>query len=417
MAIFNGLIDFVARILAFLYSLPVVGGNYGLAVMMLTLVVMVLLMPLTLKATRSTIKMQQIQPELRRLQKDMKDADRATLNAEVMKLYSENGISPVGGCLPMLAQLPVFLVLFRILQGLTRRIEDRPFFSLTNRLREAKGLEMEDGRFFDPQYLAQDSTLYQDLRADTSMEFGPFDLAERALDVLQSDFLKAIPYVILIFFVVGSSYYQQRQVSARRTTDDNAEVSPMMQQQQMLLKVLPLMSGIWSFLFPAGLVLYWATSNLFRIGQQSYITHQIYGKEAPVIEAEAKKSADARKKASDADNAEPADENGDSQSNGQSNKKKANGKAGNKTDKPGNKASDKAGNKANGKADKKTEKSSNDTESNGANADMDRNARWEQRRRQQRAKSKSAGKAKDEQASSRVTPKGTKSGPSKKKKR
>lgn len=412
MAIFNGLIDFVARILAFLYALPVVGGNYGLAVMMLTLVVMVLLMPLTLKATRSTIKMQQIQPELRRLQKDMKDEDRATLNAEVMKLYSENGISPVGGCLPMLAQLPVFLVLFRILSGLTRRIEDRPFFDLANRIREAKGLDLEDGRFFDPQYLSQDSVLYQDLRADTSMEFGPFDLAERALDVLQSDFLRSLPYVVLIFFVVGSSYYQQRQVSARRTTDDNAEVSPMMQQQQMLLKVLPLMSGVWSFLFPAGLVLYWATSNLFRIGQQTYITHQIYGKEAPVIEAEAKKSADARKKT--ADDGEGSDSN-----------KSGKGKSGTNGSSPSkNKDSSKSRDSAKSKdsADSKTEsskskKSDSGTESNGEAADLDRNARWEQRRQQQRAKSKSAGKAKDGEASSRVTPKGTKSGPSRKRKR
>lgn len=406
MAIFNGLIDFVARILAFLYALPVVGGNYGLAVMMLTLVVMVLLMPLTLKATRSTIKMQQIQPELRRLQKDMKDEDRATLNAEVMKLYSENGISPVGGCLPMLAQLPVFLVLFRILSGLTRRIEDRPFFALANRIREAKGLDLEDGRFFDPQYLSQDSVLYQDLRADTSMEFGPFDLAERALDVLQSDFLRALPYVVLIVFVVGSSYYQQRQVSARRTTDDNAEVSPMMQQQQMLLKVLPLMSGVWSFLFPAGLVLYWATSNLFRIGQQTYITHQIYGKEAPVIEAEAKKSADARKKT--ADDAEVPATKDD---------KKSGSKSGSKADTNG---SAKGGQSTKSKSDAKKrsdDESDGDAGSNGEAADLDRNARWEQRRQQQRAKSKSAGKAKDEQASSRVTPKGTKSGPSRKKKR
>lgn len=396
MAIFNGLIDFVARILAFLYALPVVGGNYGLAVMMLTLVVMVLLMPLTLKATRSTIKMQQIQPELRRLQKDMKDEDRATLNAEVMKLYSENGISPVGGCLPMLAQLPVFLVLFRILQGLTRRIEDRPFFTLTNRIREAKGLPGEDGRFFDPQYLSQDSVLYRDLRADTSMEFGPFDLAERALDVLQADFLRALPYIVLIVFVVGSSYYQQRQVSARRTTDPNAEVSPMMQQQQMLLKVLPLMSGIWSFLFPAGLVLYWATSNLFRIGQQSYITHQIYGKEAPEIEAEAKKAADARSTAKEESAKAKADDEADDDTS---------------TNGSGSRAK---------KADAKAKKAANAADGAGAgdeSAPLDRNARWEQRRQQQRAKSKSAGKAKDENASSRVTPKGTKSGPSKKKKR
>ena len=107
------------------------------------------------------------------------------------------------------------------------------------------------------------------------MKFGPLDLAAEARDVLSDSILAGIPYVLLIIFVVGTSYYQQRQVSARRGTDAPA----MNPQQQMLLRFLPLLSGFWSFLFPAGLVLYWATSNTFRIGQQTYITRQIYGVE------------------------------------------------------------------------------------------------------------------------------------------
>ena len=67
-----------------------------------------------------------------------------------------------------------------------------------------------------------------------------------------------------------------------------------MQQQQTLLKFLPLMSGFWSFFFPVGLVLYWATSNVFRIGQQAYITKAIYDKKDQ-IEADLKTKADLRK--------------------------------------------------------------------------------------------------------------------------
>ena len=124
----------VSQGLAGLYSLPVVGGSYGIAIMLLTLTVMILLMPLTLRATRSTIKMQHMQPELKRLQKEYKD-DREKMNAELMKLYQENGINPVGGCLPMLAQLPVFLVLFRVLQGLTRHADQAPFYDAANQVR------------------------------------------------------------------------------------------------------------------------------------------------------------------------------------------------------------------------------------------------------------------------------------------
>ncbi len=275
MAIFNNLIDFVAGLLAGLYSLPVVGGNYGLAIIMLTGGVMVVLMPLTLKATRSTIKMQAVQPELRRLQKEHK-GDRETMNAEMMALYQENGINPVGGCVPMFAQLPVFLILFRVLSGITRHTADAPFFSVMNDVRAAQGLAPDLGETISPAHIDHSTKMFSDLSRSTEMGFGPLDLAAQAGDVIQNNFVKGLPYIVLIVFVVGTSFYQQKQVSARRKDGDP---SPMNQQQQMLLKFLPLMSGIWSFFFPAGLVLYWATSNVFRIGQQSYITHQIYGKE------------------------------------------------------------------------------------------------------------------------------------------
>lgn len=269
--------ELIARVLAGFYQLPVLGGSYGFAIILLTIAVMVLLMPLTLKATRSTIKMQQVQPELKRIQKKHK-GDREALNAEMMALYQEHGINPVGGCLPMLAQMPVFIVLFRILRGLTRRASETPFYDVSVLASKASGTGVQAANSFNPRYLATDSDMYQDLVTTTEMKFGPFDLAAETLDVVKDSFVTAIPYILLILFVVGTSFYQQRQVSARR--DDSADdANPAMAQQQMILKVLPLMTGVWSFVFPAGLVVYWATSNLFRIGQQAYITHQIYGRE------------------------------------------------------------------------------------------------------------------------------------------
>ncbi len=280
MSIFNGLIDFIARILAFFYELPVVGNSYGIAIMLLTFAVMVLLMPLTLRATRSMIKMQELQPEMKRIQEQYKGGDREAMNAEMMKFYSENGINPVGGCLPMVAQTPVFIVLFQVLRGLTRRFEDLPFFTVAEKLRVARGLDPIDGTTFDPQFLERDSALYEDLAGSSTMKFGPLDLSARAVDVVQSSPFEAIPYLLLVAFIIGASYYQQKQVMARRKPDSTANQSPMMQQQQMLMRFLPLVTGISSFFFPAGLPLYWGTSSVFRIGQQAYITHQIYGKEA-----------------------------------------------------------------------------------------------------------------------------------------
>ncbi len=264
----------VSQLLAVFYSLPVVGGSYGLAIIMLTAAVMIVLMPLTIKATRSTIKMTQLQPQLRELQKKHKE-DKTTLNQEMMALYSENGVNPVGGCLPMLAQLPVFLILFNVLRGLARRVSEKAYYAVADEAHQMAGGTTTDGQTFDPEYLDHSTQLYQDLSQDTTMTFGPFDLARDAWEVVQNDLLAAIPYVLLIAFVVGSSYYQQRQVSARRSPGSDSP-TPQQQTQQQLLRILPLMSGVWSFIFPAGLVLYWATSNLFRIGQQAYITRALY---------------------------------------------------------------------------------------------------------------------------------------------
>jgi YidC/Oxa1 family membrane protein insertase len=373
--------ELIARVLAGFYGLPVVGGSYGFAIIMLTIAVMVLLMPLTLKATRSTIKMQQVQPELKKIQKKHK-GDREALNAEMMELYQENGINPIGGCLPMLAQMPVFLVLFRILRGLTRRADEVPFYDVGALAAQTANIPAQAAHTFNPRYLATDSAMYIDLNHATEMKFGPFDLAGEALDILKDDFVTAIPYIILILFVVATSFYQQKQVSARRDDDDT---TPVNSQQQKILKVLPLMTGIWSFIFPAGLVLYWATSNVFRIGQQAYITHQIYGKEgAKEIIAEAR----VKNKVIESEADKKSDDHGSSSKNNDRQSKNSDSKS-------NDKSSSTKKNSSKSKQDDKDDGSRKSKKSTAA----DKEAAW-QKKRDQKAKV-------DPSKSSRITPKGT----------
>src|SRR6202048_1566649 len=108
----------IAAVLAFFYGLV---PNYGVAIILLTISVMVILTPLTIKQTRSMLVMQKLQPELKRLQEQHKN-DRQALNEAVMGLYKEHNASPLGGCLPMLLPFPVFLALFRVLEGLSRKV-------------------------------------------------------------------------------------------------------------------------------------------------------------------------------------------------------------------------------------------------------------------------------------------------------
>ena len=110
---FDGLFEVIAKTLSFFYDLV---PNYAIAIAMLTLVVMVVTTPFTLKGTRSMIQMQRLQPEMQRLQIKYKD-DRQKLNEELMAFYKENNLNPLGGCLPLLLQTPIFIILYNVDPG------------------------------------------------------------------------------------------------------------------------------------------------------------------------------------------------------------------------------------------------------------------------------------------------------------
>ncbi len=114
---FEPLFDALGAVMNFFYSLV---PSYGLAIMGLTVLVMVLITPLTVKSTRSMLQMQRLQPEMKRIQEKYKN-DREKLNAELMAFYKENQINPLGGCLPLIAQMPVFIIMYQLMRGLTVR--------------------------------------------------------------------------------------------------------------------------------------------------------------------------------------------------------------------------------------------------------------------------------------------------------
>jgi YidC/Oxa1 family membrane protein insertase len=239
--------DAIATVLDFFYDL---WPSYGMAIVFLTLAVMVILTPLTLKGTRSMMAMQRLQPEMKKIQQKHK-GDRQKLNEEMLKFYQENKINPLGGCLPLLLQMPVFLVLYRVLTGLTKR--------------------GEDGNF-NPGYLSEDSALRKALEGTDEMMSWGVDLSESASKALGDSFVHGIPYLILIGLVGATGWYQQRQTMARRTP--GVEVNA---QQQAIMKFMPILLPVISFSIPAGVVVYFLVSNLYRVGQQAYIQRTMHG--------------------------------------------------------------------------------------------------------------------------------------------
>ncbi len=247
---FSGL----AWVLAFFYDLfdGLVGNNaYALAIVGLTLTIMIVFTPLTIKGTRSMMQMSTIQPEIKRLQA-LHRGDRQKLNEEMMKLYQANGVNPLGGCLPTLVQIPIFFVLYRVVRGLTAEN------TTTDSCAGASG--------FCPQYLNSDSQLYQDLVRESEMRSFGMDLARSANDVLRESFVDALPYLALILVTFGLAWFQQRQMKARRV----GAATPN-RQMEVMMKVLPFMLPVFSFLVESALAVYFVASSLYRIGQQAYI--------------------------------------------------------------------------------------------------------------------------------------------------
>jgi len=210
----------------------------GRAIILLTVVVNLLVFPLTLKQVRSTRAMQELQPEMERLRRQYQD-DRQAMNEKVMELYRQRGVSPFGCFLPMLVQMPIWFALFRVLR--------EPSISLPegSALREAAG--------------------------EGTLRFLTMDLDLAPSQVVSTEGLfstGAIPYLLLLGVVVATAYLQQKLLSPPGNTQAS---NPQAEAMQRMTKILPLVFGAISYVWPSGLNLYFATSNVFRTLQQLLI--------------------------------------------------------------------------------------------------------------------------------------------------
>lgn len=276
--------DLIASLLAYFYSIV---GSYGLAILMLTFLIMVVFTPLIVKSTKSMIAMRDMQPRIKKLQAKYKD-DREKLNQETMALYQKHGVNPVGGCLPLFFQAPVFLVLFRVLNGLTRREVDTGF-AMGNALTK-QGIAIETGntdialaisnpadgdcsplRCFNPEYLEPTSELAMDLRATNKMTSWGIDLSRSASDTLGDSIGASVPYLLLVVAIGILSWYQHHQIQGR---NPGAEINP---QMQMITKIMPWFLPIFSFTMPAALCVYFVGQSVVRVAQQTFITRRFYG--------------------------------------------------------------------------------------------------------------------------------------------
>jgi YidC/Oxa1 family membrane protein insertase len=199
-------------------------GDWGLAIILITVIFRLLIMPLTVKQTNSAYRMQKVQPKLKELQEKYAD-DKVRLQEEQLKLYSEAKFNPLAGCLPMLLQMPIFMALFQVLRELTSLIT-------------AAGhpAEVLPASFF---------TLIPDLSIAASQVFS----------FSADGFIAAIPYVIMLL-LFGSS------MLVPMLTNPNMESS------MLMITIMMSVSMLWfGWTTPAGVLLYWDTSSIIGIAQ------------------------------------------------------------------------------------------------------------------------------------------------------
>jgi YidC/Oxa1 family membrane protein insertase len=288
-ALWQGLLDGFGWVLAWIYS---VIPNYGVAIILLTLAIRLVLLPLGIKQIKSMQNMQALQPKVKDLQKKYK-GNKEKLQQEQMRLYKEAGVNPLGGCLPMLLTLPFLFAMYAVIkQPVLAPAPQAPnaFVVENNHLPEDSKLfqnvllhENTDFLFMNLQcnlvgsgtqvelkYKATDGQVKQLPNGSPILGEDGTPLTfpattQSTLDCGKSRIPATIPYVLLVALMVGSTFYQTWQM--QRASPQGSSSS----QQQAITRLMPLMFAFFGLQFPAGLVLYWTTSNALQVGQQTYL--------------------------------------------------------------------------------------------------------------------------------------------------
>jgi len=236
-SIFQPVFSLFGWLMAFFYGII---PNYAFAIVMLTIVIMGVLTPFTVKSTKSMMAMQKIQPEMKKLQVKYKGPEnRQALNEEMMKLYKEHGVNPVGGCLPMLLQAPFLFILYSVIKGLSY-----------------EGLNGPAPKYIPSHGKMHDAII---LAGGHIKSFG-MDLSLKPFSA-HSSTGAAIPFFVFVAIAVGLQYFQMSQMTNRNKKTGVSVPS----QQQTLQKIMPILFAYFYMVIPAAVVLYMIISTIIRI--------------------------------------------------------------------------------------------------------------------------------------------------------
>jgi YidC/Oxa1 family membrane protein insertase len=259
---FSPLIRLFEEVMVFIHG--AVGGSWGFAIVGLTVLTRAVLVPVTYKQLKSMQELQRHAPEMQRIKERYKD-DKQRQQQEIMKFYQENKINPLASCLPFLLQLPVFISLFYMLRtDLKKHICGEQLVSHYNSLHHTAFTAVAQ---LPSKYI--ESTGCQSVAPSSGKFLFIPDITTKATGWV---------LILLIVIYIGSQIASTLMATA--SADPN-------QRRMMLL--LPLVIVAFLFRYPAGLLVYWITTNLWTIGQQYFIRQRM----GPLTQAAAASEAGA----------------------------------------------------------------------------------------------------------------------------
>lgn len=305
---FDAIAKILGKLLYLIYK-TIAFQNYGVSLILFTFIVKLALLPLTIKQIRSTQLMQEIQPEIDRIQKRYKN-DKEKLNQELMKLYQEKGVNPAGGCLPLLVQFPIIIALYYTIR--------KPLTYMLGWTKEFIGnviikiMEIQPGFFQGTQYsfINQFESIKSDPVAVANLfERNPYseinivdalntvpNLVEEGMERISLNFLGIfnlgvkptydlslitqnpglyIPALVMVLFAVATTFLSTKMSMNQMSQKSNSQIN---QTNKTMMYFGPIMTLFIGFQAPLGLSLYWTVSNLFQMAQQFFLERNVYNK-------------------------------------------------------------------------------------------------------------------------------------------
>ena len=227
--------------------------SWCLAIVGLVVLIRIALIPLFVKQIRSMRNMQVLQPKIKAIQERYK-GDREKTSQELMKLYKEHNTNPLSSCLPVLAQSPFFLALFKVLSGISK---GHTVGVLTQADVDSARKSTFLGANLADKFVGADTTHVQ------------------------------IVTMLMIVAMSASQFYTQRQLMTKNMPAPvaGAPSNPFMQQQKLMMYLFPIMFGVFGINFPVGVLLYWLVSNFWSMGQQLFVIRRMPAAGSPAYDA------------------------------------------------------------------------------------------------------------------------------------